>query len=74
MARERIGRELFPPDRGVLLMVARAEASYILGARTRNQPEEDAMTTMRTGEAAKAGFYFNLRSWELDLHRKDGAR
>lgn len=31
------------------------------------------MTTNRTGEAAKAGFYFNLRSWELDLHRKDGA-
>ena len=31
------------------------------------------MTTKRAGEAAKAGFYFNTRSWEMDLHRKDGA-
>ena len=30
------------------------------------------MTTRKTGEAAKAGFYFNLRTWEMDLHRKDG--
>ena len=30
------------------------------------------MTTRRAGEAAKVGFYFNLRSWEMDLHRKDG--
>ena len=31
------------------------------------------MTTRTAGETAKAGFYFNLRTWELDLHRKDGA-
>ena len=30
------------------------------------------MTTRKAGEAAKVGFYFNLRTWELDLHRKDG--
>jgi hypothetical protein len=30
------------------------------------------MTTRKAGEAAKVGFYFNLRSWEMDLHRKDG--
>ena len=30
------------------------------------------MTTRRAGEAAKVGFYFNLRSWELNLHRIDG--
>ena len=31
------------------------------------------MTTRTAGETAKAGFYFNLRTWEMDLHRKDGA-
>jgi len=31
------------------------------------------MRTRTAGETVKAGFYFNLRSWELDLHRKDGA-
>jgi len=31
------------------------------------------MATKRAGEAAKAGFYFNTRTWEMDLHRKDGA-
>jgi hypothetical protein len=30
------------------------------------------MTTRKAGEAAKLGFYFNLRTWEMDLHRKDG--
>ena len=30
------------------------------------------MTTRRAGEAAKVGFYFNTRTWEMDLHRKDG--
>jgi len=30
------------------------------------------MTTKRAGDAAKAGFYFNTRTWEMDLHRKDG--
>ena len=30
------------------------------------------MTMKKAGEAAKAGFYFNTRTWELDLHRKDG--
>ncbi len=30
------------------------------------------MATKRAGEQAKAGFYFNLSTWELDLHRKDG--
>ena len=31
------------------------------------------MTTRKAGETAKAGFYFNVRTWEIDLHRKDGA-
>ena len=31
------------------------------------------MATKTAGEQAKAGFYFNLSTWELDLHRKDGA-
>jgi hypothetical protein len=31
------------------------------------------MTTRKAGEAAKVGFYFNTRTWEMDLHRKDGA-
>ena len=31
------------------------------------------MTTKRAGEAATVGFYFNTRTWELDLHRKDGS-
>jgi hypothetical protein len=38
----------------------------------RTEPEEDAMTTRKAGEAARVGFYFNLRTWEMDLHRKDG--
>jgi len=47
-------------------------ASYLLGARTKTEPEEDAMTKRNGGEAAKVGFYFNTRTWEMDLHRKDG--
>jgi hypothetical protein len=31
------------------------------------------MTTKKAGEAAKVGFYFNTRTWELDLHRSDGS-
>jgi len=31
------------------------------------------MTTKRAGEAATVGFYFNTRTWELDLHRKNGS-
>jgi len=31
------------------------------------------MTTRKAGEAAQAGFYFNFRTWEMELHRKDGA-
>lgn len=31
------------------------------------------MTTRKAGEQAKAGFYFNLTTWEMDLHRKDCA-
>jgi hypothetical protein len=53
-------------------MGARPWASYIPGARKRNEREETVMTTKRAGEAAKAGFYFNTRTWEMDLHRKDG--
>ena len=53
-------------------MVAPFQASYILGATTNNEPEEDAMTTRKAGEAAKAGFYFNTRTWEMSLHRTDG--
>jgi hypothetical protein len=34
--------------------------------------KEDAMTTRRAGQAAKSGFYFNTRTWEMSLHRKDG--
>jgi hypothetical protein len=30
------------------------------------------MTTRNAGEAAKMGFYFNTRTWEVELHRKDG--
>ena len=30
------------------------------------------MTTRKAGEAARVGFYFNTRTWEIDLHRKDG--
>jgi len=30
------------------------------------------MTKRNGGEAAKVGFYFNTRTWEMDLHRKDG--
>ena len=31
------------------------------------------MTTKKAGEAARVGFYFNTRTWELDLHRSDGS-
>ena len=31
------------------------------------------MTTKRAGDAAKAGFLLNLRSWDIELHRVDGA-
>ena len=31
------------------------------------------MTTRTPGDKAKAGFYFNLKTWEMDLHRTDGA-
>jgi len=30
------------------------------------------MTKRSGGEAAKVGFYFNTRTWEMDLHRTDG--
>jgi hypothetical protein len=30
------------------------------------------MTTKMAGEAAKGGFYFNTKTWEMDLHRNDG--
>jgi len=30
------------------------------------------MTRRNAGEAARMGFYFNTRTWEVDLHRKDG--
>jgi len=30
------------------------------------------MNTRKAGQAAKVGFYFNTRTWEMDLHRKDG--
>lgn len=30
------------------------------------------MTTRKAGDAAKVGFYFNTRTWELNLHRTDG--
>lgn len=30
------------------------------------------MKTRKAGEAARAGFYVNRRTWEIDLHRTDG--
>jgi hypothetical protein len=30
------------------------------------------MNTKKANETAKGGFYFNLKTWELHLHRKDG--
>ena len=30
------------------------------------------MTIKKAGDAAKVGFYFNTKTWEMDLHRKDG--
>jgi hypothetical protein len=30
------------------------------------------MKTKKAGDAAKVGFYFNLKTWELNLHRTDG--
>jgi hypothetical protein len=31
------------------------------------------MTTRKAGDAARVGFYFNTLTWEMDLHRTDGA-
>ncbi|HUC43966.1 MAG TPA: hypothetical protein VMR65_08010 [Candidatus Sulfotelmatobacter sp.] len=31
------------------------------------------MITRKAGEAAKAGFYFNPKTWDIHLHRSDGA-
>jgi len=31
------------------------------------------MRARKAGEAARVGFYFNTRTWEMDLHRRDGA-
>jgi hypothetical protein len=31
------------------------------------------MNTKRAGETAKVGFYFNLKTWELNLHKTEGA-
>jgi hypothetical protein len=53
-------------------MGARRRASYLLGGTKKNEPEEATMNTKKAGEAAKAGFYYNTRTWEMDLHRKDG--
>jgi hypothetical protein len=53
-------------------MVPLLPPSYVLGVRTETEPKEEAMITKRAGEAAKVGFYFNTRTWEIDLHRKDG--
>jgi hypothetical protein len=53
-------------------MGARPRPSYIPGGSKENERKEATMTTKRAGEAAKAGFYFNTRTWEMDLHRKDG--
>ena len=30
------------------------------------------MTTEKAGKAAKAGFYFNTRSWDIELNRVNG--
>jgi len=30
------------------------------------------MKTRAAGETAKGGFYFNLRTWEIHLHRRNG--
>ena len=30
------------------------------------------MAKRKAGETAKGGFYFNVTTWELTLHRKDG--
>jgi hypothetical protein len=30
------------------------------------------MATRKAGDAAKAGFYFNLKTWEMTLHRTNG--
>jgi hypothetical protein len=32
------------------------------------------MNTKRAGDAARVGFYFNLKTWELSLHRTEGAK
>jgi hypothetical protein len=53
-------------------MLAPPAGSYLLSASKRTERKEDAMTTRNAGEAARVGFYFNTRTWEMDLHRKDG--
>jgi hypothetical protein len=30
------------------------------------------MNMKKAGDAAKVGFYFNLKTWELSLHRTEG--
>ncbi|HEX4826159.1 MAG TPA: hypothetical protein VFV19_17805 [Candidatus Polarisedimenticolaceae bacterium] len=30
------------------------------------------MSTKRAGDAVKAGFYFNFRTWEIHLHKTSG--
>jgi hypothetical protein len=32
------------------------------------------MKTRSAGDAAKVGFYFNLKTWELNLHRTEGEK
>ena len=32
------------------------------------------MNTKKAGDAAKVGFYFNLKTWEMNLHRTDGEK
>jgi hypothetical protein len=32
------------------------------------------MNTKRAGETAKVGFYFNLKTWELNLHKTELAK
>ena len=31
------------------------------------------MTMKRAGDTAKMGFYFNTKTWEISLHRTEGA-
>jgi hypothetical protein len=53
-------------------MVTSSGRSYIPRAGKRTERKEVAMTRRNAGEAARMGFYFNTRTWEIDLHRKDG--